>query len=176
MALFSENEIADLCKLQKEERAEHFAAKYEFEINRELEFMEQFIRDSKVILLLNLKDHITHNRSAEASVDEILSFDFSKVGGMNTSFQTKTGENTTYLDYAWFRASSSSFLHDGSGFKMNRFSLWRSKDFLKRLATRLDLPDTMSFVIRSRIIDDGFKIFSDEVVEYITSLKLAIRF
>lgn len=176
MALFNSYDIAELKAVQSDKRAEQFTKDYSEEIEMELKELENMIRMEKTFFFNALKNRTTHLKTAVVEVSTIMSFNFSKVGGPRGCYLTDDDEYTTYDAYASREFPTSFCMKDG--YPVSKFNLWKSKDFLVKLAERLELPNNMYFQIRSNIVDTENKIFQYEnkIVQYVTDLCLVVSF
>jgi len=168
MALFNSYDIEELKTLQKTCRTENFLKEHGDMIDAELGNLEDWMRINKVFVFEMLKARITHAKISQVEVATIRSFDFSRVGG---EFMSEDIGESSYGSMA-SEAFPESFVYG-----VNRFRLWKSKNFLVKLADRLQLPNNMKFVIRSYIVEDEFKQFKNcQITEYTTDIVLVVNF
>lgn len=168
MALFNSYDMDELKFIQKSARDENFLNEYGDMIDGELGQLEDWMRINKMFVFGMLKARTTHAKISQVEVATIRSFDFSRVGG---EFMSEHIGESCYGSMAC-ESFPESFV-DG----VNRFRLWKSKNFLVRLADRLQLPDNMKFVIRSYIVEDNFKQFKNcQITEYTTEIVLVVNF
>ena len=177
MALFNCYDIAELKAVQSAKRLEQFTNRYSEEISAEMDRLENKIRSDKDFFFNALKERTTHHTKSVVEVETIASFNFSNVGGGDAVYCTDDDEYVCYTYHA-FNHFPESFCNTRDNDWINKFNLWKSKDFLIKLADRLGLPDMMHFEIRSYIVDDKKKIFSyhNSAVQYSTDLCLVVRF
>lgn len=175
MALFDSTDLLVLKARQTEKRSEKFLEMYSKEIDDELMYLENMIRWSKEFFLQKLYDDISGIKTAEVDVSKIRSFGFSKVGGSYATCMLPDSDFASYNDYA-VREHPESFKTYGS-LILSRFRIWKSTDFLKKLAERLGLPKEMYFTIQSRKLEADDTLFKNENIdEYDTTLRLVMRF
>ena len=175
MALFTSTDVLALKIRQNEKRNEKFVERFSKEIEDELSYLENMIRWSKEFFLQRLYDNISGIKTSEVDVSKIRSFGFSKVGG---GYATCMRPDSDYLSYDEYVAEEypESFKTYGS-LVLSRFRIWKSKDFLKKLAEKLELPKEMYFTIWSKKIKTEDTFFKDEdISEYEATLRLVIRF
>lgn len=173
MALFNSYDIDELKAAHKDKMADWFVKEYEPNIIVEWDVLENYLRENKNYFFDKLKQTITGLKTAEYPFETIRSFDFSKVGGGNAIYPNNV--LYTYKDYAsqYYKSSFDTVRYK----TLNRYAIWKSKDFLKILAERLQLPENIDFVIRTRPVDDDARLFENpSISEYITQLCIRIRF
>jgi len=167
MALFNSYDVEELKCLQKSARDENFLNEYGHMINNELANLEDLMRINKTFVFDMLKARITDAKISQVEIATIRSFDFSRIGGFFMSHDA----GASYGE----RACES--FPESFADVVSRFRLWKSKNFLVKLADRLQLPDNMKFVIRSHIVEEDFKRFRNyNVTEYTTDLVLVVSF
>jgi hypothetical protein len=167
MALFTSYDMDELKSIQKSARDENFLNEYGDMIDNELADLEDWMRINKTFVFDMLKARITDAKISQVEIATIRSFDFSRIGGFFASHDT----GASYGE----RACES--FPESFADVVSRFRLWKSKNFLIRLADRLQLPNNMKFVIRSHIVEDDFKRFRNyNVTEYTTDLVLVLSF
>ena len=173
MALFNSYDISELKAVYSVKKGEEFVKTFSDGILEETEYLTSFIRRSKALIFEQVKSNISTNKSVKIELYSIRSFNFSKVGGFSANSPSECYKS--YNEYAYDYCPTS-FLYNPN-YTINRFNLWRSKDFLINLAKKLELPDTMYFIIQSKIVEDDNRLFkNDNITEYISSLVLVLRF
>ena len=173
MALFTNSDIAEVKSVHTEKRRSLFATKFAISIDRELEFLAALVRACKDNLLKDLKGNAIGFKTTSAEIVTCRSFDFSEVGGGNALYSGNISMTYNQVASAWVRAS----FRDDDGLPVNRYLLWKSKDFLKRLATKLELPEEMYFQVNSTQIGEDDTFFDDQpkIKEYSNTLYIVLR-
>ena len=164
MALFTDNDIAEMKEIRNSKRSEEFALYYAQHISDEMKVTVSMLYDNNDLFVAEVKNRMSARGIAEVEIFTIHSFDFSKVD-----------DKEKYISKA-YEAYPQSFT-TSNNVRINRFNLWKSKNFLHRLAELVYLPYIMSFVVRSyKITDDDNKLFKKaNIDEYIVDLCLRVR-
>lgn len=175
MALFTNDELQTLVVLHKQKRKDNFAEMYAKMINDELESLTLQVTNLKPFILETLQNNTTGCiKTTHAAISHTRSFDFSKAGGPFTRYVYAYGDEDTFIGHAT-DTYYTSYRRYGDK-KLNRYHLWTSKDFTKRLGEALKLPEGMYINIRSRVVDEDDKFFKGtNVVEYLNTLQLVYR-
>jgi hypothetical protein len=153
MAFFTEDDIAAITASHKGAVSVHLVNKWQNQIVTELGHLIQTITEQKDDIVRTLTSSASHLRTAEAWVDTIFSYDFRAVGGPNATYKTThTGDlfkGTLQSSHTSFAKHCQDIDPDSWVGGVNRFNIWRTKDFFKTLATCLGLPDNVYFTITS---------------------------
>lgn len=174
MELFTNDDIDTLAATEKEKSREFFAKNNAWMIETELQQLVLLIRGNKDAILDELKKNMTGFKMTRAKLSIIRSFDFSKVGGAYAQHVYDYGDVNTFIGHASETYTTSYRLDEFTA--INRFLLWKSVGFLKRLEDALKLPEGMYIVIDSKVLNDDQKFFKGtDVVEYLNTLLLVYR-
>lgn len=184
MAFIDSFDIAQLKEKRMDKRSEEFATNYAAEIAQEMKWMAARIRQMKPELMSKLEKAVTTSPMVEVPALNIMSFNFSRVPGGSGGYMKlpdsydyydQRPEASTYIEYA-ARDMPCSFVEVEENQYISRYSIWKSKDFTKKLAEMLDLPSTAFFVVRSKKIEYNVVfVESPDVEEYDNTMSLVIR-
>ena len=181
MAFLTSSDLADITTTHKHALNNYFTNKWKSEIDYELDMTVSALQEDKVRFLHELKENISHLRTAEVVVRVARSFDFRNVGGADATYELEhtgnifTGDFDT--EHITFRDKAKNNWPSSWVDNVNIFNIWRSKDFLKKLAERLGLPENVYFVIRTSHDDKCLHTFKDrDVVQYKNKLVMVYRF
>lgn len=166
--MISESDLDELAFLHRRKCREHFVRVHANDIENELDAISEHIQASRDTILQILQSHTSHLRTTEAIILSTHSFDFSKVGPLDTY---RAG--VSYRQYARERVNYTCSDNDW----LSKFAVWKSEGFLEKLSARLDLPPSVYFTIRS--IPQIFNcVFAEEdnVREFVNELVLVVRF
>ena len=173
MAYFTANDIESLNKLHNNKLSIEFGRKHSSYIEDEMNHIIDKMQTEKNQIMDRLND-MSFLKTTEAVISEVVSFNFSKVGGINTRIKIPGYDESyrlsTYGQEAPLR-SPSSYRNN-----VNIFSIWKSNGFLKKLGEKLQLPPNIYFVINSTEIKNTKYFSNPDVVVYRNALTLVVRF
>ena len=174
MALFTTNDFNMLNDKQKDERDKSFLYTHASDIDAELDALAYGIRDSRDSIFKSLMKNIVGVKTTYADIMMIRSFDFSIPGGGHALFMMDNYEIASLYEHT-YRAFPGSYTQVS---RVSLYRIWKSKDFLKRLAEKLELPENMYLLVDSRPIKvEDEKFFGKtDIPEYKNTLRIVYRF
>lgn len=158
MALFNKDDISYINASLKDQRRHHFSRDCENEINCEMNFIENYIRENKSSIMESLIQNYSTTRTSQTIIQSISSFDFSKVHANSCyTFEyvgsifdgTFNSKKISFKEHAEDLYPDSFVEHNSKNMKINKFSIWKSLNFLSTLESRLCLPENIHFRIVS---------------------------
>lgn len=175
MSFFTYAQIAQLEESHREWREKAYEVEHKTSIEYEIDRLNMRVLLNKGKLFQELKDTVTHGKRCLAKIDTIRSFDFSKVGGKYAYHVSEDG--TVIKPYGTIAEeaypASYSYISDTH---QSKFNLWKSKDFLKKLAEKLKLPENV-FLKISSVPDFQTRLFKDDRIrEYNTAIYMVYCF
>jgi len=179
MVLLSTCDIDRLKLVNKEKKeADMFWNKYAYEIETELVVSYNVLRKCKSTIIDHLKENVNPVlNETYCDVLSVLSYDFSNVGGENAVYTTTPdGKEITYGAHASI-SSWGAYRYDRDGGRaVSRYDIWtKSKNFMKRLGERLQLPEGAYLTIVSEQLTEQC-LFCDPttILEYNNRLRLVV--
>jgi hypothetical protein len=173
MALFTAADIEMLTSKNSEKRNDWFVRDHVDDIESEFDILAHEIHTNRDRIVRMLTEKTVGLKTTYADILTIRSFDFSKVGGpfgehmLNDIYDTYVGHAQAAFPESYMRRRL-----------VSRYPIWKSKNFLIRLAEMLDLPANMYFVVDSLPITvESQKLFGKtNIAEYNNTLRIVYRF
>ena len=184
MKLFNSDEYLSLEVAFDSSKKEYFNMLYSKHIDILLDEYEHRILLMKKDILSKLISNIDHySQTSECEITEVLSFDFSRVGGEDSMspYSLFDGQDATWGQFAeenTFQSFCKAEDSEGNRVSVSDFTIWKDTTFLKKLQDRLELPHEfkMEFRVDSQIKTDGLLFKSANIVEYVDTLVLVLSF
>ena len=186
MAFFSDSIIKKLEETHKENLSEKFCESWNEQIEDELKRLEEYILENKTEIQEALVLSTNFTKTTESLVACTTSYDFSKVGGGDAMYDNYTGLRSYHsyivsresMYYSMCSRAKNNYIDsEKTGKITSLYRIWKSKDFLKKLAERLKLPKNAYFAVYSEEVDGEFVTFPDEdIIQYRNRLMLIYRF